>query len=111
MDQDVAQAPLVQKVCQTVQQVIQVPTQVLTQVSVQVPVIDGVVAQVVNGVPMVNGLPVVGGALGGPLGGILGGGHTVTWITQTVDKYVTQNVSQGWSTAGLRQQDHRPSGA
>lgn len=94
LDQDVAQAPLVQKVCQTVQQVIQVPTQVLTQVSIQVPVIDGVVAQVVNGIPMVNGVPVVGNVVGGALGGILGGGHTVTWITQTVDKYVTQNVSK-----------------
>ena len=94
MDLDVAQAPLVQQVCETVQSVIQVPTQMLTQVTIQVPVIDGVVAQVVNGVPVVNGIPIVGGQVGGLLGGILGGGHTVTWITQTVDKYVTQNVSK-----------------
>jgi hypothetical protein len=94
VDLDVAQAPLVQKVCETVQSVIQVPTQVLTRVTIQVPVIDGVVAQVVNGVPVVGGVPIVGGQVGGLLGGILGGGHTVTWITQTVDKYVTQNVSK-----------------
>jgi hypothetical protein len=94
VDLDVAQSPLVQKVCETVQNVIQVPTQVLTHVTIQVPVIDGVVAQVVNGVPVVNGIPVVGNQVGGLLGGILGGGHIVTWITQTVDKYVTQNVSQ-----------------
>lgn len=91
LDQDVAQAPLVKKVCETVKEVVQVPTQVLTQVPVQVPVIDGVVAQVVNGVPMVNGLPVVNGVLDGILGGAQ---HTVTWVTQTVDKYVTQNVSK-----------------
>jgi hypothetical protein len=94
VDLDVAQAPLVQQVCETVQNVIQVPTQILTHVSIQVPVIDGVVAQVVNGVPVVNGIPVVGNQVGGLLGGILGGGHTVTWITQIVDKYVTQNVAQ-----------------
>ncbi|MEQ1736033.1 MAG: choice-of-anchor G family protein, partial [Rhodoglobus sp.] len=94
VDLDVAQAPLVKEVCETVQTVIQVPTQIVTQVSIQVPVIDGVVAQVANGVPIVNGVPVVGGQVGGLLGGILGGGHTVTWITQIVDKYVTQNVSQ-----------------
>ncbi len=95
VDLDVAQSPLVKQVCETVQTVIQVPTQVLTQVTVQVPVIDGVVAQVVNGVPVVNGIPVVGSAVGGLLGGILGGTqHTVTWITQTVDKYVTQMVSK-----------------
>lgn len=94
VDLDVAQAPLVQQVCETVQSVIQVPTQVLTHVSVLVPVVDGVVAQVVNGVPVVNGIPVVGNQVGGLLGGILGGGHTVTWITQTVDKYVTQLVDK-----------------
>ncbi|MEO5920937.1 MAG: choice-of-anchor G family protein [Pseudolysinimonas sp.] len=93
VDLNVAQSPLVQKVCETVQSVIQVPTQILTHVSIQVPVIDGVVAQVVDGVPIVNGLPVVNGVISG-LGGLLGGGHTVTWITQVVDKYVTQNVSQ-----------------
>ena len=93
VDLDVAQAPLVQQVCETVESVIQVPTQILTQVTIQVPVIDGVVAQVVNGVPVVNGIPIVGGQVGGLLGGILGGGHSVTWITQTVDRYVTQNVS------------------
>jgi hypothetical protein len=94
LDQDVAQAPLVEKICETVQQVIQVPTQVLTQVTIQVPVIDGVVAQVVNGVPIVDDIPIVGSQVGTLLGGILGGGHTVTWITQTVDKYITQNVSK-----------------
>ena len=95
IDLDVAQAPLVQKVCQTVQQVIQVPTQVVTTVPIQVPVIDGVVAQVVNGVPIVNGLPVTGGLIGGSLGGLLGGTtHTVTWITQNVTKTVTQLVNQ-----------------
>jgi hypothetical protein len=92
---DVAQSPLVQKVCQTVKQVIQVPTQVLTTVQIQVPVVDGVIAQVVNGVPIVNGLPVTGGLIGGSLGGLLGGtGHTVTWITQNVTKTVTQLVNQ-----------------
>jgi len=91
VDSDVAQAPLVQKVCQTVKKVVQVPTQVLTKVTIQVPVIDGVVAKVVNGVPVVNGLPVVNGVLGNILGGTQ---HTVTWVTQTVDKYVTQNVSK-----------------
>lgn len=91
LDSDIAQAPLIQKVCETVQEVIQVPTQVLTQVTIQVPVIDGVIAQVVNGVPIVDGLPVVGGVLDNLLGGAQ---HTVTWVTQTVDKYVTQNVAK-----------------
>ncbi|MEO8262298.1 MAG: choice-of-anchor G family protein, partial [Pseudolysinimonas sp.] len=95
IDLDVAQAPLVQKVCQTVQQVIQVPTQVLQTVTIQVPVVDGVIAQVVNGVPVINGVPVVGNLVGGTLGGLLGGTtHTVTWITQTVTKTVTQLVNQ-----------------
>lgn len=95
VDLDVAQAPLVQKVCSTIQQVVQVPTQVVTTVPIQVPVIDGVVAQVVNGVPMVNGLPVTDNLIGGTLGGLLGGTtHTVTWITQNVTKTVTQLVSK-----------------
>jgi hypothetical protein len=95
IDLDVAQAPLVQTVCNTVQQVIQVPTQVLQTVQIQVPVVDGVVAQVVNGVPVVNGIPVVGNLVGGTLGGLLGGTtHTVTWITQNVTKTVTQMVSK-----------------
>jgi hypothetical protein len=95
IDMDVAQSPLVQKVCQTVQQVIQVPTNVIQQVTVQVPVVDGVIAQVVNGVPVVNGIPVVGNLVGGTLGGIFGGAqHTVTWISQTVNKTVTQLVDK-----------------
>jgi hypothetical protein len=97
VDLDVAQSPLVQKVCKTVKQVIQVPTQVVTHVNVLVPVVDGVVAQVVNGVPHVNGVPIVGNLVGSGLGGLLGGGgsgHTVTWITQTVTKTVTQLVDK-----------------
>jgi hypothetical protein len=94
IDLDVAQSPLVQKVCKTVKDVIQVPTQVVTHVNVLVPVVDGVVAQVINGVPHVNGVPIVGGLIGSGLGGLLGGGHTVTWITQTVTKTVTQLVDK-----------------
>ena len=95
IDLDVAQSPLVQKVCKTVKQVIQVPTQVVTHVDVLVPVVDGVIAQVINGVPHVNGVPIVGGLIGSGLGGLLGGGgHTVTWITQTVTKTVTQLVDK-----------------
>jgi hypothetical protein len=57
--------------------------------------VDGVVAQVVNGVPVINGVPIVGNLVGGTLGGLLGGtSSTVTWITQTVDKTVTQLVDQ-----------------
>lgn len=95
VDLDVAQSPLVKQVCETVQQVIQVPTNVIERVTIQVPVVDGVVAQVVNGVPMLNGVPIVGNLVGGSLGGLLGGtGSTVTWITQTVDKTVTKLVDQ-----------------
>jgi hypothetical protein len=95
LDLDVAQAPLVKKVCETVKKIIQVPTQVLTQVTIQVPVVNGAVAQIVNGVPVVNGVPIVGDLVGGTLGGILGGTQqTVTWVTQTVDKYVTKNISK-----------------
>lgn len=95
VDLDVAQSPIVKKVCETVKKVIQVPTDVLQQVTIQVPVIDGVVAKVVNGVPIVNGVPVVGNLVGGTLGGLLGGTqHTVTWITQTVTKTVTKLVDK-----------------
>ena len=64
--------------------------------NVLVPVVDGVIAQVINGVPHVNGVPIVGGLIGSGLGGLLGGGggHTVTWITQTVTKTVTQLVDK-----------------
>jgi hypothetical protein len=95
VDSDVAQSPLVEKVCETVKQVVQVPTQVIEKVTIQVPVIDGVIAKIVDGVPVVNGVPIVGNLLGGTLGGILGGTqHTVTWITQTVDKTVTKLVDK-----------------
>ena len=95
VDLDVAQSPLVQKICKTVKSVIKVPTDVLQQVTVQVPVVDGVVAQLVDGVPVVNGVPIVGNLLGGTLGGILGGTkHTVTWVTQTVTKTVTKLVDK-----------------
>jgi hypothetical protein len=92
---DVAQAPLVQKVCTTVKKVVQVPTDVVKKVTIQVPVVDGVIAQIVNGVPVINGIPIVGNLIGGTLGGILGGTkHTVTWITQTVEKTVTELVDK-----------------
>jgi hypothetical protein len=94
LDLDVAQSPLVQKVCKTVKQVIQVPTKVVQHVNVLVPVVDGVIAQVINGVPYVDGVPIVGSLIGSGLGGLLGGGHTVTWITQTVTKTVTQLVDK-----------------
>lgn len=94
IDLDIAQSPLVQKVCTTIQQVIHVPTQIVTHVDVLVPVVDGVVAQLVNGVPVINGVPIVGDLLGGSLGGLLGGGHTVTWITQTVTQTVTELVDK-----------------
>jgi hypothetical protein len=95
VDLDVAQSPLVKKVCETVKKVIQVPVDVLQQVTIQVPVVDGVIAQVVNGVPVINGVPIVGNLVGGTLGGILGGTqHTVTWITQTVTKTVTKLVDK-----------------
>jgi hypothetical protein len=94
LDLDVAQSPLVQKICKTVKEVIQVPTQVVQHVNVLVPVVDGVIAQVVNGVPIVDGVPITGNLIGSGLGGLLGGGHTVTWITQTVTKTVTQLVDK-----------------
>ncbi|MCU1417099.1 MAG: choice-of-anchor family protein [Schumannella sp.] len=95
VDLDVAQSPLVQKICNTVKTVIQVPTHVLEHVTIQVPVVDGVIAQVVNGVPVVHGVPIVGDVIGTTLGGILGGTqHTVTWITQTVTKTVTKLVNK-----------------
>ncbi len=96
LDLDVAQSPLVQKVCKTVKQVIKVPTQVVQHVNVLVPVVDGVIAQVVNGVPHVNGMPIIGNLVGSSLSGLLGGGggHTVTWITQTVTKKVTQLIDK-----------------
>lgn len=92
---DIAQSPLVKKVCETVKQVVKVPTQVVKKVTIQVPVVNGVVAQIVNGVPVVNGVPIVGNLVGGTLTGILGGTQqTVTWITQTVDKTVTELVEK-----------------
>ena len=69
-----AQAPLVQNVCNLVNKVIQVPTQVVQQVTIQVPVINGIPLPVVNGVPQLNGVPVVGSLLGKVSG-------TLTYIT------------------------------
>jgi hypothetical protein len=85
--QNVAQAPLVQNVCQLVNKVIQVPTQVVQQVTIQVPVINGIPLPVVNGVPQLNGVPVVGSLVGKVSG-------TLTYITQTVNQTVTKLVDQ-----------------
>jgi hypothetical protein len=100
LSENVAQAPLVQSVCNLVNKVIQVPTQVVQQVTIQVPVINGVPLPVVNGVPQLNGVPVVGSLLGKVSG-------TLTYVTQTVnqtvtklvDQTVTQNVCSNVSTA------------
>lgn len=73
LSENVAQAPLVHKVCDTVKEVIQVPTQVLTQV------------------PVVNGIPVVGGLLGTLTGGLT---DTVTYVTQYVTQYVDKTVDK-----------------
>ena len=85
LSENVAQAPLVQNVCQLVQKVIQVPTQVVQQVLVQVPVINGVPLPVVNGIPQLDGVPVVGSLLGKITG-------TLTYVTQTVNQTVTKLV-------------------
>jgi hypothetical protein len=97
IDVDVAQSPLVQKICKTVSEVIHVPTQVVTHVDVLVPIVDGVVAKVVNGVPVIDGVPITGVLVGTGLGGLLGTGHTVTWVTQTVTKTVTVLVDKNVS--------------
>jgi hypothetical protein len=87
LSENVAQAPLVQNICNLVQKVIQVPTQVVQQVTIQVPVINGVPLPVVNGVPQLNGVPVVGSLLGKVTG-------TLTYITETVNQTVTKLVDQ-----------------
>jgi hypothetical protein len=87
LSENVAQAPLVQNICKIVQKVIQVPTQVVQQVLVQVPVINGVPLPVVNGIPQLNGVPVVGSLLGKVTG-------TLTYITETVNQTVTKLVDQ-----------------
>jgi hypothetical protein len=87
LTENVAQAPLVQNVCNLVNKVIQVPTQVVQQVLIQVPVINGVPLPVVNGIPQLNGVPVVGSLLGKVTG-------TLTYITQTVNQTVTKLVDQ-----------------
>ncbi len=87
LSENVAQAPLVQNICNLVDKVIQVPTQVVQQVTIQVPVINGVPLPVVNGVPQLNGVPVVGSLLGKVSG-------TLTYITQTVNQTVTKLVDQ-----------------
>jgi hypothetical protein len=87
LSENVAQAPLVQNVCNLVDKVIQVPTQVVQQVTIQVPVINGVPLPVVNGVPQLGGVPVVGSLLGKVSG-------TLTYITETVDQTVTKLVDQ-----------------
>jgi hypothetical protein len=94
IDLDIAQSPLVQKICKTVQEVIQVPTEIVKYETIQVPVIDGVVGTVINGVVHVNGVPVTGVLVGTSLTGLLGIGHTVTWITQSVAKTVTVLVDK-----------------
>lgn len=73
LSQDIAQAPLVQKICETVPKIIQVPTQVAVQV------------------PTLNGVPVVGGLLGGVTGTL---SNTVTYVTQYVTQYVNKTVDQ-----------------
>ncbi|MEP6843402.1 MAG: choice-of-anchor G family protein, partial [Pseudolysinimonas sp.] len=87
LSENVAQVPLVQSLCKIVQKVIQVPTQVVQQITMQVPVINGTPLPVVNGIPQLNGIPVVGGLLGKVTG-------TVTYITQTVNQTVTKVVDQ-----------------
>ncbi|MEO7720333.1 MAG: choice-of-anchor G family protein [Pseudolysinimonas sp.] len=87
LSENVAQAPLVQTVCKLVSKVIQVPTQVVHQIVIQDPVINGVPLPVVNGVPQLNGVPVVGSLLG-KVTGIL------SYITMTVNQTVTQLVDQ-----------------
>ncbi|MEO6117424.1 MAG: choice-of-anchor G family protein [Pseudolysinimonas sp.] len=87
LSENVAQAPLVQNVCNLVNKVIQVPTSVVQQITIQVPVINGVPLPVVNGVPQLNGVPVVGSLLGKVTG-------TLTYITQTVNQTVTKLVDQ-----------------
>ena len=94
---DVAQAPLVQQVCNTVKKVIQVPTQVLQHVAIQVPIVGGSPLPVVGGVPTLGGIPI--GSLGGVLNNTIrdanGALQIVTgYVTQYVDQYVTQYVSQ-----------------
>ena len=82
LTQNVAQAPVVQKVCTTVKEVIQVPTQVATQV------------------PVLNGVPVVGGLLSGLTGGLGGTVSSVTqYVTQLVNKTVDQLVCSNRATA------------
>ena len=85
--QNVAQAPLVQNVCNLVNKVIQVPTDVVQQITIQVPVINGTPLPVLNGVPQLNGVPVIGSLVGKVTG-------TLTYITQTVDQTVTKLVDQ-----------------
>jgi len=100
LSEKVTQAPLVQTICKLVDKVIQVPTQVVQQVTIQDPVINGVPLPVVNGVPQLNGVPVVGSLVGKVTG-------TLTYITMTVnqtvtklvDQTVTQNVCSQVSTA------------
>ena len=87
LSENVAQAPLVQNICNLVDKVIQVPTQVVQQVTIQVPVINGVPLPVVNGVPQLNGVPVVGSLLGKVSG-------TLTYVTQTVNQTVTKLIDQ-----------------
>ncbi|HEY4226199.1 MAG TPA: choice-of-anchor G family protein [Pseudolysinimonas sp.] len=87
LSENVAQAPLVQNVCNLVSKVVQVPTQVVQQVAIQVPVINGVPLPVVNGIPQLDGVPVVGSLLGKITG-------TLTYITQTVNQTVTKLVDQ-----------------
>jgi hypothetical protein len=90
LTQSIAQAPLVEKVCSTVQKVIQVPTQVL----IQVPVVNGTVLPVSNGVPVLNGVPLVGSLLTG-LGSTLSQvGSTLSYVTQSVTQLVNQTVDQ-----------------
>jgi hypothetical protein len=87
LSDNVAQAPLIQNVCNLVNKIVQVPTDVVQQVTIQVPVINGVPLPVVNGVPQLNGVPVVGSLLGKITG-------TLTYVTQTVNQTVTKLVDQ-----------------
>jgi hypothetical protein len=90
LTQSVAQAPLVEKVCSTVQKVIQVPTQVL----IQVPVVNGTVLPVSNGVPVLNGVPLVGNLLTGLGSTLTKVGSTLSYVTQSVTQLVNQTVDQ-----------------
>lgn len=87
LSENVAQAPLVQNVCNLVSKVIQVPTDVVQQITIQVPVINGVPVPIVNGVPQLNGVPVVGSLLGKVTG-------TLSYVTQTVNQTVTKLVNK-----------------